>query len=128
MESRIVILYGPSMLLSLVTDSLEHSPDLRVYQAESWKEVETLIADTIPDVLVYDLAGAEESHILSLLFYVPALVLIGLDVEANQAVLLTGQSTGSLTLERVREMVQSSSSSSLQHHDPLRPLPKEKLK
>lgn len=105
---RKVILYGQSMLLSLVAASLAHDTNLSVRQAASWEEVVALTSEFPPDVLIYDLASASESHILPLLFQNPYLLLIGLDVEANRAVLHTGQETQRLTLERVTEIVEGS--------------------
>lgn len=105
---RKVILYGQSMLLSLVAASLVQDTNLSVRQAASWEEVVALTSEFPPDVLIYDLASASESHILPLLFQNPYLLLIGLDVEANRAVLHTGQETQRLTLERVKEIVEGS--------------------
>jgi hypothetical protein len=93
------------MLLSLVADSLAQSADLQVVHAADWEEVNTLVVDCIPDVLIYDLAAVFESHILSLLFVNPLLLLIGLDVETNRAVLMGGKETRFLTLERMKEIV-----------------------
>ncbi len=98
--------FGGSMLLSLVSTSLAQNENLNVLQAATWEEVVALAAGRPPDVLIYDLAGAAESHILPLLFKNPSLLLIGLDVEANRAVLHQGQESSSLTLERVKEIVQ----------------------
>jgi hypothetical protein len=44
--------------------------------------------------------------LLPMLFENPGMVLIGLDAEHNRAVLLGGQETGALTLERVRTIVE----------------------
>ena len=93
------------MLLSLVADSLAQSTDLHVVHANAWEEVNTLSTECTPDVLIYDLAAASESYILSLLFKNPLLLLIGLDVETNRAVLLAGKETRLLTLERMKEIV-----------------------
>ncbi len=107
MEQRTVILYGQSMLLSLVTNSLAQSPKLRVLQATNWDEIEKLLSEYTPNVLIYDLVDASESHILTLLFKNPHLLLIGLDVETNRAMLLTGKESRSLTMERMKEIVES---------------------
>jgi MinD-like ATPase involved in chromosome partitioning or flagellar assembly len=106
METHTVILYGKSMLVSLIAASISPSQRLRVLSAESWEEVMTL-AETYPlDVLVFDLPSASEGHLLTLLSRQPRLQLIGLDVETNRAILLTSQATDNLTLERVKEIVQ----------------------
>jgi hypothetical protein len=93
------------MLLSLVADSLAQSTNLHVVQAAAWEEVNALTAECAPDVLIYDLAAASENNILPLLYKNPLLLLIGLDVETNRAVLLAGKETRLLTLERMKEIV-----------------------
>jgi hypothetical protein len=107
MEERTVFLFGQSMLLSLVANSLAQSKNLRVMHATNWEEVESLVSECTPDVLIYDPVSASESHILPLLFKNPHLLLIGLDVETNRAVLLTGKESRTLTLERVKEIIES---------------------
>ncbi len=106
-ETRTIILFGQSMLLSLVAASLSKNDNLHVLQVSKWKEVTAFAANCHLDVLIYDLAAASESNILTLLFNNPLLLLIGLDVETNRAVLLVGKETRSLTLERVEEIVSS---------------------
>jgi hypothetical protein len=106
METRTIFLYGQSMLLSLVANSLAQNANLHVVQTAVWMEVDVLAAERTPDVLIYDLSSASESHILPLLFKNPRLLLIGLDVEANRAVLHSGQETNSLTMEQVKEIVE----------------------
>ena len=102
-----ILLYGKSMLLSLVANSLEQIPNLHVIHATSWNEVANHAAVSHPDVLIYDLESSSESAILPLLYGNPHLLLIGLDVETNRAVLIAGQETSLLTLERVKEIVES---------------------
>ena len=106
MDVRTVILYGQSMLLSLVAVSLAKRPNLRVIQAATWMEVDSMAAECTPDVLIYGLEGASDSAIMPLLFKNPRLLLIALDVETNRAVLLTGQEARSLTLEQIQEIVE----------------------
>jgi len=106
MNSRTVLLYGQSLLLSGVAASLAECPGLQVARAATWPEAGRRLAEAVPDVLIFDLANSNESHILPLLFKNPGLLLIGLDPEHNRAVLLGGQETRALTLERVREIVE----------------------
>ena len=93
------------MLLSGVASSLRQCPDLRVMHAATWEEVRRLPAEYVPDAVIFDLSDANESHILPLWFKNPALVMLGLDPECNQAVLLTGQETRSLTVSHIKEMI-----------------------
>jgi len=105
--ARQVLLYGQSLLLSAVAASLGQCPGLRVTHAATWDEASCLLAPPagLPDVLIFDLTNAYESHILPLLVRKPSLLLIGLDTECNQAILLAGQRTRSLTLNRITELV-----------------------
>lgn len=104
---RTVLLYGESLLLPLVAASLEESPDLRVSQAITWPDACQLLAEGVPDVLIFDLTDTCESQVLPLLFENPHLVLIGLDTESNQAVLVAGEQSQGLTLDSIRQIVRN---------------------
>ena len=106
MSARTVLLYGQSLLLSGVAASLVDSPNLRVLQASTWVEVGTLLSESTPDVIVFELTAANENHILPLLFKNPQLVMVGLDVESNQAVLVSGQEARSLTVGQIRQIAE----------------------
>jgi hypothetical protein len=93
------------LLLSGVASSLRQCPDLRVMHAATWEEVRRQPADYVPDAVIFDLTDAGESHILPLWSKNPALVMLGLDPECNQAVLLTGQETRALTVGHIKEMI-----------------------
>jgi hypothetical protein len=105
MERRTVFLFGQSMLLSLLANSLKESPDLSVVSERTWAEVEALSAGSAPDVVIYDLSEPPESAVLTLLHKNPRTQLIGLDAETNRAVLIAGQETRLLTLGKVKEIV-----------------------
>lgn len=94
------------MLLSLLAHSLEQEANLRVLRTYTPAEVADLSPEDMPDVLVYDLAPASESAILPLLFQNPHLLLVGLDVEINRAVVLARQERSCLTLEGIRDLVE----------------------
>ena len=94
------------MLLSGVAAGLAEVPGLEVARASTWADADRLLAKRIPDVLIFDLTGPGESHVLPLLFKNPHLVMVGLDTEHNQAVLVSGQETRSLTLKQMRFIVE----------------------
>jgi hypothetical protein len=102
-----VLLYGQSLLLSLVANSLAQQPGLRVAQARTWTEARGQLADDMPGALIFDLAESCETHVLPLLLKSPHLTLIGLDQECNQAVLISGHAAHSLTLDQIREIVEA---------------------
>jgi len=106
MSVRTVLLYGRSLLLSGVAVGLVESPNLRVLEASTWVDVEALLADGAPDVIVFELTAANESHMLPLLFKNPQLMMVGLDVESNQAVLVSGHEARSLTVDQIRRIAE----------------------
>ena len=109
MKKRTVFLYGQSLLLAGVAASLQKCPGLQVTHATTWAEASQLLAEQVPDVLIFDMTNANETHILPLLLKNPGLLLIGLDPEHNRAVLLGGQETRALTLEGLGDIVQGRS-------------------
>lgn len=106
MNGRTVLLYGQSLLLSGVAASLASCPRIQVRQAATWADANRLLADNLPDVLIFDLTDACESHILPLLLKNPHTLMVGLDTERDQALLVTGQPARSLTLAQVLTIVE----------------------
>ena len=106
MDKRAVILYGQSMLLSLVASNLSQSPDLDIMHEASWEAVESQAQKSAPDVLIYEMPCTSESSILQLLNKNPRLLLIGLDLETNRSVLIAGQEAHSFTMDRIRAIVE----------------------
>ena len=104
MNAQTVLLYGQSLLLSGVAADLAEVPGLQVERARTWEEASHLLAERMPDVLIFDLTGDCESHVLPLLFKSPGMVMVGLDTEHNQAVLLSGRASQSLTLDQIRHI------------------------
>jgi hypothetical protein len=106
METRTALLYGQSMLLALVANSLAKSPHLHVIHASTWKEIKAYAEESNPQVLIFDLTDACQRRVLPLLVRHPHLLLIGLDAERNHAVLLSGQETHSFTMKQIQELVE----------------------
>lgn len=105
MDGRPVLLYGRSLLLSVVAASLERCQGLRVLQSATWAHARALLAEHLPEVLIFDLTDTCEKHLLPLLFNHPQLLLVGLDAESNRALLISGHEARSLTLNQLREIV-----------------------
>ncbi len=106
MSTQRVLLLGQSLLLALVAASLYKDPAFSVCTAVTWAEVTKLLAEHMPDVLIFDRSATYESHIFPLLLASPGLLLIGLDSEQNRALLVSGQEAQSLTLDQVKEIIQ----------------------
>ena len=99
-----VLLYGQSLLLSGVAAGLDEVPGLQVAQARTWADARRMLAEQMPDVLIFDLNGTSESHILAVLLTNPHPTMVGLDTERNQAVLLSGRATRALTLAQIQQI------------------------
>lgn len=106
MDKRTVFLYGQSMLLSFVASNLSQCRELNIVHEAFWGDVEACAAKFSPDVLIYELPCPSESNIFQLLNHNPRLLLIGLDLETNRAVLIAGQEAHSFTMDRIRSIVE----------------------
>ena len=104
-----VFLFGQSMLLSVVANNLLQCPNLEVIHETEWEGITTQLIHCPRNVLIYDLDCPAENQILPMLYQNPDLLLIGLDVETNRAVLIAGQEKTSLTIDRMREIVETKS-------------------
>jgi len=107
MMPRQVLVYGSSLLLSLVAESLAQDSGLRVTRAETWENASRSLSERMPDVLIFDLVNSSEGHVLPLLLKNRNLLLIGLDSEQNQAMLLSSRKAHSLTLRQLEEIVRT---------------------
>ena len=101
MGERKVLLYGKSLLLSGVAVGLAGVPGLQVTRAVTWAHASRMLAEQMPDVLIFELKGICEGHVLALLLENPHPTMVGLDTERNQAVLLSGRAARSLTLDQL---------------------------
>jgi DNA-binding NarL/FixJ family response regulator len=102
-----VFLYGNSLLLSGVAYSLAQQPDLQVVQAtHDWPDAAPRLEALQPSVIIFDLTSQAESHFLPMLVHNPGLLLVGLDPEHSQAVMLSGQTVGPLTLDRMIQIIE----------------------
>jgi len=113
-----VLLLGRSLLLAGVAASLGGCDGARVTRAATWLEAMAQLAEQTPDVIIFDLANANESHLLPLVLQNPRLVLVGLDAERNQAVLVSGQSAQALTMAQLREIVERRDVGRTEPHEP----------
>ena len=105
MGTRTVYLSGQARLPALVTSSLEFNPHLHVIHESAWEELKAQAAARLPDVLIFDLQGAAENASLPFLHLHPDLLLIGLDIETNRAVLVTGKERQALSISDLVEVI-----------------------
>jgi hypothetical protein len=101
MDEQMVLLYGQSLLLAGVAAGLAELPGFQVERVSTWADADRMLAEQMPDVLIFELKGICEGHVLPLLLENPHPTMVGLDTECNQAVLLSGRAARSLTLDQL---------------------------
>ncbi len=98
---RTVALYGHSLAVSSIAASLEGCAGLRVVPAEQLGAVQ-------PDVVIFDLAAsAQRDSVLALCQAQPHLLVIGVDVATDQALVLSGQTSRMLTPDDLVNVIES---------------------
>ena len=103
-----VALYGNSLLLSGIGASLERRTGLHVVfldPALPWA-AERLSA-LRPDVVVFDVAEACPDSAIALWKARPQLLLIGVDLAKDQALVLSGQTSSMLSADGLVEVIES---------------------
>jgi hypothetical protein len=102
---RTVALYGDSVVLSSIAASLERCAGLWVVRSES-------VGDLKPDVAIFDLAAGQPDIALALWKAQPNLMVIGVDLSADKALVLSGKESLVLTLEDLVNVIEGHPASS----------------
>ncbi|MBN1887136.1 MAG: hypothetical protein JW850_04070 [Thermoflexales bacterium] len=107
-QTRNVMVYGNSLVVSGIAASLEHQPHLSVHQvnAANWPHQFESIK---PDVLIFDLATDQPQATIALLKDHPHLLLIGVDLGSNCMFLWGGRPARTLTLQDLVQVIHSES-------------------
>ena len=105
---RTVAIYGNSLVLSSIRASLEHRAELRVFSfdAATPGAAERLSA-MHPDAIVFDLASTQSDSAVALWKAQPNVLLIGVDLAADRALVLSGQSSHVLTPDDLVQVIET---------------------
>ncbi len=107
---RKVALYGNSLLLAGIGARLERRPDLQLISVDAaLPSAAHRMSALCPDVVVFDLAAAQPDT-LALWKAQPHLLLIGVDLAADQALVLSSQTSRMFTTEDLDEVIERSTS------------------
>ena len=110
-EMQTVVLFGNSLVVSSIGASLQGCPGLQVMAVDvPMHSAAQRLAALRPDVVLFDLAAAQPDFAITLWKAQPDLLLIGVDLARNQALVLSGQPTRALTTEDLLQVIQ--------RHDP----------
>jgi DNA-binding NarL/FixJ family response regulator len=111
-ERRTVVLYGNSLLMAGMEVSLRHQPGLDVVRIDAPlpNAVQRLSA-LQPDVVIFDLAAPNSPfsnlHFpSSILQERPGISLIGLDLNSNKVLVLSGQEHNILAAKDLAQVIQ----------------------
>jgi hypothetical protein len=103
---KTVVLYGNSLVISSVGASLEGCPELRVLSVDTGKpDTGRRLSDLQPDVVIFDLAVAQADLAVSLWKAQPDLLLIGVDLTTDQALVLSSRPTHLCTTDELLRVI-----------------------
>jgi len=109
MDMRTVAIWGNSLVLSSIHASLERRAGLRVlpFDATTPGATEQLRA-AHPDAIIFDV-GSKPDFAFALWKAQPDVQLIGVDVAADQALVLSGRSSRVLTIDDLVQIIEKRS-------------------
>lgn len=94
-----VILYGHSLILGTLGESLKRYPELEIIPLQApFQPVESL-AELAPDVILLDVTSARPEPAWVLLERCPSLLVIGLDPSNEKMLVLSSRSTQAFSAE-----------------------------
>ena len=110
-EMQTVVLIGNSLLMSSIGASLQDCAGLQVLTVDAQVyDAAHRLGALQPDVVLFDLGAAQRDFAMTLWKAQPDLLLIGVDLATNQALVLSGHRTRAYTTEDLLQVIQ--------RHDP----------
>ena len=104
---RTVVLYGSDLVVSTVGENLRGREGFQIFQ------IDPLLPDALqrldgarPDVVLFDLAGAQPDFTITALRKNPGLLLIGVDLGSDKMLVMSGEESRLLTTEDLIQMVE----------------------
>jgi hypothetical protein len=105
---RTVVLYGSDLVVSTVGENLRGRGEFQIFQ------IDPLLPDALqrldaarPDVVLFDLAGAQPDFTITALRKNPGLLLIGVDLETGKMLVMSGEESQLLTTEDLVQMMET---------------------
>ncbi len=114
---RRVVLYGNSLVVSSIGAGLRGRADLQVLSADASLSDAVRQLDLLePDVIIFDLIATQPEFAVALWKAHPHLVLIGVNLATEQALVLSGQASQVLTIDDLVRVIECRSAEPEQHH------------
>ncbi len=105
---RTLALCGNSLVMSSISAGLRDRAELRLVHLDATApEAEQQLDALEPDAVIFDLASAEADRAVALMKSHPRFLWIGVDLAANKALVLSGQSTCVRTGDDLMQLIES---------------------
>jgi DNA-binding NarL/FixJ family response regulator len=105
-NTRTVALYGDNLVMSTIGASLQQQPGIHVQRIEGLpSEVVTKLDAAPPDVILFDLAGAQPQFTIPLLQNHPLITLIGIDLASNKMLVVSSEQSRLLTADDLLKII-----------------------
>lgn len=104
---RRVLVCGDSVALAGIGTSLAGDPDCEV-ASHAWPICDDELRDLHPDVLLFDLDSVPPAFVYTTSRALRGVLLIGIDLETNRALLWTGQEAEGLRSRDLVDVIRSS--------------------
>jgi len=97
---RKVVLYGSDLVVSSVSETLRERPGFQIVQVDPLHPDALQRLDAArPDVVLFDLAGAQPDFTITVLRKHPGLLLIGVDLRTDKMLVMSGEESRLLTTD-----------------------------
>lgn len=101
-----VVIYGNSLVVSSIGASLQGCADLQVVLVDlNAPDAQQCLKALQPDIVIFDLGTVRSDFPVALFKETPHLLLIGVDLTADRALLLSGQPARVLTTEDLLQVI-----------------------
>ncbi len=108
-QQRTIVLYGPSLSVAAIGAGLADKPGWRTIPVEPASPDATRhLRELRPDVVLYDLAAAQPETTILLMKECPGLLLIGIDLANNQAMVLSCEQPKLFTPDDFMQLIERS--------------------
>jgi hypothetical protein len=112
-QRRLIVLFGDSLLMDAVEASLADRPEIDLVRVRSAiLEFEKRVKSLSPDLVIFDFDTIHSQFVIPLLRARPDVPLVGLDFDANQVVVLSGQAYTTRTAQELARLIQTQTAGS----------------
>ncbi len=110
-KTKKVVLYGSDLVVSTVGENLRGRPGFQILQIDPLLPDAQQRLDAVrPDVVLFDLAGAQPDFTITVLRKNPGLLLIGVDLRTDKMLVMSGEESRLVTTDDLVHMMKTGKS------------------